>query len=156
MIAKDATPPPQPELFLIVKPSEIAVLMSYSKTIAEKAETLQTIDSRSHNSHQSEKPAQCLCETCCMTVEQCRGSQLKQAQGQQDERDKVLDELREIKEYDRIRFHQKYTLPKSWAEAKVTGVFKKGKRIGISAILPGSRCTTEMSIDLSDVRYVCK
>jgi hypothetical protein len=40
------TPPPQPELFLSVKPSEIAILMSYSKTIAEKAEILQIIDAR--------------------------------------------------------------------------------------------------------------
>ena len=34
---------------------------------------------------------QCLCETCMMTVEQCRGQQLRQ--GYQSERDKVLDEL---------------------------------------------------------------
>jgi hypothetical protein len=34
------------------------------------------------------KPLQCLCETCCMTVEQCRGQQLRQADSK---RDKVLD-----------------------------------------------------------------
>jgi hypothetical protein len=85
--------------------------------------------------------------------EQCR---ICQQASRKEEREKVLDELREIKEYDRIRFHQKHTLPKSWTEAKVTGVFKNGKRIGISAILPGSRCTTEMSVDVADVRYVCR
>jgi len=72
------------------------------------------------------------------------------------ERDKVLDELRVIKEYDRIRFHQKHTLPKSWVEVKVTSVSKDGKRIGISGKMPGSGCTTEMCIDISDVRQVCR
>ena len=74
----------------------------------------------------------------------------------QSERDKVLDELRVIKEYDRIRFHQKHTLPKSWVEVKVTSVSKDGKRIGISGKMPGSGCTTEMCIDISDVRQVCR
>ena len=74
----------------------------------------------------------------------------------QSERDEVLDELRTIKEYDHIRFHQKHTLPKSWVEVKVTGVAKGGKRIGISGKLPGEGCTTEMWIDLSDVRQVCR
>ena len=72
------------------------------------------------------------------------------------ERDKVLDELRIIKQYDRIRFHQKHTLPKSWVEVKVMSVSKDGKRIDISGILPGGGCTTEMGIDLSDVRQVCR
>jgi hypothetical protein len=74
----------------------------------------------------------------------------------QSGRDKVLDELRVIKEYDRIRFHQKHTLPKSWVEVKVTSVSKDGKRIGISGKMPGSGCTTEMCIDISDVRQVCR
>ena len=57
-----------------------------------------------------EKPAQCLCETCRMTVEQCRGQQLSQSpcpqskiwqycpawkQIRKQERAKALDELRE-------------------------------------------------------------
>jgi hypothetical protein len=74
----------------------------------------------------------------------------------QSERDKVLEELRIIKEYDRIRFHQKHTLPKSWVEVKVTSVSKDGKRIGISGKMPGEGCTTEMCINLSDVRQVCR
>jgi hypothetical protein len=45
----------------------------------------------SHSSAPSEP--QCLCETCCMTVEQCRGAQLRQAPPEQDEREKVLDEV---------------------------------------------------------------
>ena len=73
-----------------------------------------------------------------------------------DERDKVLDELRIIKQYDRIRFHQKHTTPKSWVEVKVMSVSKDGKRIDISGVLPGGGCTTEMGIDLSDVRQVCR
>jgi hypothetical protein len=73
-----------------------------------------------------------------------------------DEREKVLDELRTIREYDCIRFHQKHTLPKSWVEVKVRSVSKDGKRIGISGQMPGERCTTEMGIDLSDVRQVCR
>lgn len=74
----------------------------------------------------------------------------------QREREMVLDELSIINPYDMIRFHEKHTLPKSWSEAKVHAVSKNGKRIGISYIAPGSRCTTEKSIDLEDVRYVCK
>ena len=74
----------------------------------------------------------------------------------QDEREKVLDELRIVKEYDRIRFHQKHTLPKSWVEVKVTSVSKDGKRIGISGKMPGDGCTTQMGIDQSDVRSVCR
>jgi hypothetical protein len=74
----------------------------------------------------------------------------------QSDRDKVLDELQVIKQYDRIRFHQKHTLPKSWVEVKVTSVSKDGKRIGISGKMPGEGCTTEMCINLSDVRQVCR
>ena len=42
------------ESFLLVKFSEIEILMSYSKTITEKAETLQIIDSRSYRIPESE------------------------------------------------------------------------------------------------------
>jgi len=73
-----------------------------------------------------------------------------------DERDKVLDKLRIIKQYDRIRFHQKDTLPNSWVEVKVMSVSKDGKRISISGKMPGEGCTTNMCIDLSDVRQVCR
>jgi hypothetical protein len=45
-----------------------------------------------------EKPAQCLCETCRMTVEQCRGQQLKQY-NPQAEREKVLELLNDLRKY---------------------------------------------------------
>jgi len=73
----------------------------------------------------------------------------------QSVRDKVLNELRTIKQYDIIRFHEKYTLPKSWSQAKVHEIFKSG-RLGISYVAAGSRCTTEKTIDLDQVRYVCR
>jgi len=53
----------------------------------------------SQSSAPTEREPQCLCETCCMTVEQCRGQQLRQASPaptEQDERDKVLDKICKI------------------------------------------------------------
>ena len=107
-----------------------------------------------HNQLQSNRECR---NTCGLSDDDCnyRDKQLKEGWVVTG-RDKVLDELRVIKEYDRIRFYQKHTLPKSWVEVKVTSVSKDGKRIGISGKMPGSGCTTEMCIDISDVRQVCR
>ena len=58
--------------------------------------TIEITGCASHSSAPTEREPQCLCETCCMTVEQCRGQQLRQASPaptEQDEREKVLDEV---------------------------------------------------------------
>jgi len=110
----------------------------------------------------SELHSHCQCDNC--SGEDCgqdnpeeyeKRQEEERADIRQAERDKVLDELRTIKQYDTIRFHEKYTLPKSWSEAKVHEIFKSG-RLGISYVAAGSRCTTEKSIDLDQVRYVCR
>ena len=61
--------------------------------------TIEITGCASHSSAPTEREPQCLCETCCMTVEQCRGQQLRQASPaptEQDERDKVLDKICKI------------------------------------------------------------
>jgi hypothetical protein len=82
------TPPPQPELFLSVKPSEIAILMSYSKTIADKAEILQTIDTRSY---QSDRDTVLHQAGSSIVRRKCDPKEVEQIR--KEERDTVLDEF---------------------------------------------------------------
>jgi hypothetical protein len=58
-----------------------------SKNVQRAIERINRLQGEMENT--VAKP-QCLCETCCMTVEQCRGQQLRQADS---ERDAVLDEI---------------------------------------------------------------
>ena len=70
-------------------------------------------------------------------------------------REQVLDELRQIKQYDRIYYR---TPERGKARCKVESVSTNGKRIGISYCSSsfGNGCGISKGIDLSEVVSVCR
>lgn len=90
---------PQPEYIITEEQLREIIFFAYADLKDEEnihetiKDSLKAIRSRSYTPARNDsKEPQCLCETCCMTVEQCRGSQLEQASRNDSD---VLDKLRD-------------------------------------------------------------